>query len=444
MESSISKKATWGYLLKFTLPSMLSMLIMSTFGIVDGIFVSRLINPIALSAVGIVFPFISFAMAIGFMLGVGGNALVAKKIGAGLAGEARANFTLIALTAFALSLIFAIVGIVFPGFILHILGADDFVSSMAFEYLKPILYFMPAIIVGMVFQQFLITEGKANIVAMTTTAGGFLSAGLNYLFIYLMGMGLRGAAIATCIGYTLPAVVGLVYFTFKRNGHLCFVKPKFEIRVLGKVCVNGSSEMVTMLATSVTTVLMNNILMGMQGVEAVAAASIMFGAMGVFGALFAGYSSGVAPIISYNYGKGDTENLKRVYANSLRLIGFLSIFGTGLAWLLTNPIISVYDVPVGTAIHDMAFTGFRIITAGFVFMGFNMFSSMMFTALNNGLVSALLSFFRTLVFVVISFLILPRIFGLNGAWAAMPFAELLGLAMTIFFFKKMKKVYHYA
>jgi Na+-driven multidrug efflux pump len=170
----------------------------------------------------------------------------------------------------------------------------------------------------------------------------------------------------------------------------------------------------------------------------------MFGGMGVFGALFMGYSSGVAPIISYNYGKGDTENLKRVYANSLWIVGILSTLSIGLAWLLTNPIISVYDVPMGTDMHDMAFTGFRIITVGFVFMGFNTFSSMMFTALNNGLVSALLSFFRTLVFVVISFLILPKIFGLNGAWAAMPFAELLGLAMTIFFFKKMKKVYHYA
>ncbi|MCL2397190.1 MAG: MATE family efflux transporter [Defluviitaleaceae bacterium] len=444
METSISKKATWGYLLKFSLPTIISMLLMSTFGIVDGIFVARLIDPIALSAVGIVFPFFAFVMAIGFMLGVGGNALVAKKIGAGLETEARVNFSLIALTAFILSVLVAVVGIAFPSFILNILGANDFVYDMALEYMMPLLYFLPAIILGMAFQQFLITEGKAHIITITTVASGLTSAGLNYVFIYLMDMGLRGAAIATSIGFTLPAIIGLLYFTFKRSGNLYFVKPKFEIRVLGRACINGASEMVTMLATSITSVLMNNILMRLQGPEAVAAAGIMFAAMGIFTALFVGFSSGIAPIISYNYGKGDTENLKRVYINSLWLIGIISTLSIGLAWLLTNPIISVYDVPVGTAIYDMAFVGTRILAAGFVFMGFNTFSSMWFTALNNGLVSSVLSFFRTLVFVVIAFLILPEIFGLNGAWVAMPAAELLGIGLTIFFFKKMKRKYNYA
>jgi len=443
LESSISKKATRSYLLKFAIPTIISMLVMSTFGIVDGIFVSRLIDPIALSAVGIVFPFISFAMAIAFMFGVGGNALVAKKIGEGLVKQAKTNFTLIVLATFVLSLITSAFGIIFPDNLLNILGVDDFVRPMALDYLMPMLYFMPAIMLGMAFSQFLITEGKAHFIAITSVVSGFTSAGLNFVFIYLLDMGLRGAAIATSVGFTLPAVVGLVYFTFNRSGNLYFVVPKFEIRVLGRASLNGSSEMVTMLAISVTTVIMNNILMDIEGPAAVAAAGIAFAGVGIFQALFIGYSSGVIPIISYNYGKGDKDNLKRVYINSLHLIGVISLFSAGLAFVSTNLLISIYDVPIGTPIHYMAFIGFRFLAVSFVLAGFNIFASVFFTALNNGLLSAVLSLFRTLVFVVACFMVLPGIFGLYGVWAAMPAAEVLAIFMTVFFFKKMKKVYGY-
>jgi len=441
---SINKDPTIGHLLKFTFPTIMSMLIMGTFGIVDGIFVSRLIDPIALAAVGIVFPFIAFVMAIGFMMGVGGNALIAKKIGAGLEKEGRENFSLITVVAFIVSLVIASIGILFPDLILNILGVDEFVHGMAFEYMQPILFFMPTIVLGMVFQQFLITAGKAHYSAITSFLGGASSAALNFVFIYLMGMGLRGAAIATGIGYTLPAVVGLIYFTFKRSGTLYFVRPTLDLKALGRTCINGASEMVTMLAVSVTTVMMNNILIDLEGTEAVAAAGIMFAGMGIFSALFFGYSSGVAPIISYNYGKNDTTNLKKVYSNSLIIIGIISVISTGLMLVSTNLIISIYDVPVGTPIHDMASVAFIFMAGSFIFMGFNSFASMFFTALNNGVVSSVLSLFRTLIFVAVAFMVLPSIFGLNGAWAAMPAAEILGLVMTIFFFKKMKKTYNYA
>jgi len=443
-EESIAKIPTWSHLLKFSLPTIASVLIMSTFGIVDGIFVSRLIDPIALAPVGIVFPFLAFVMAIGFMLGVGGNALIAKKIGAGLEKEGRENFSLIVLVAFLVSVVIALMGILFPEYILGILGAYGFVFDMALEYMRPLLWFLPVIVLGMVFQQFLITAGKAHYSAITALVGGLTSAGLNYLFIHLMGMGLQGAAIATSIGYTLPAVVGLVYFTFKRNGNLYFVVPRLDFRALGRTCVNGASEMVTMLATSITAVMMNNILMDIEGPEAVTAAGIMFAGMGIFSALFIGYSSGVAPIISYNYGKGDTDNLKKAYSSSLRLIGIISVVSVGLAFLSRDFMISIYDVSVGTHIHDMARVGFAFMASSFIFMGFNSFASMFFTALNNGVVSSVLSLFRTLIFVAIAFMVLPTIFGLNGAWAAFPVAEILSIVMTVIFFKKMSKIYGYA
>lgn len=444
METSISKDVTKGYLIKFALPTMLSMVIMSLFGIVDGIFVSRLIDHSAFAAVNIAFPFFAFAMAIGFMLGVGGNALIAKKLGEGKDREAKENFTLITLVVLGVAVVLTLLGFLFPGLLLNILGADESMSPLVLQYLQPFLIFLPTVMLSMVFQQFFITVGKAHIITITATAGGLISAGSNYFLIYVLDMGLTGAAVSTSIGASLSAFAGIFYFTFKRSGSLYFVVPKIDLYAIARSAINGASEMVTMLAVSITTVFINNILMQMQGFESVAAIGIAFAGMGIMTAVFVGYSSGIAPIISYNYGKGDTDNLKKVYKYSLRLLGIMGAVSVGLAWLLTAPILWVYDVPAGTAIHDMALVSFRIFTAGYIFMAYNAFASMMFTALNNGKISSLLSFSRTLVFVLVSVSVLPEIFGLEGVWITIPFAEFLGIIMTVLFFKKMKGKYKYA
>lgn len=441
---SITLTPTWKNLMKFALPTILSTIIMSTFGIVDGIFVSRLIDPIALAATSVVFPFLGFALAIGLMLGVGGNALIAKKIGEGKDREARQNFSLISLVGFIASVVIVTVGILFPNLVLDILGVDPLIRPMALDYLLPLLWFMPIIILGMMFQQFFITVGKAHYGAITALIGGLMSAGLNYVFIRILDMGIMGAALATSIGYTLPAILGVIYFTVARQGRLYFVMPKLDFRALGRTCINGASEMLGMLAGSITTVLMNNVLLDLGGAEAQAAAAVMFAGMGIFTSLFMGYASGVAPIISYNYGKNDTDNLKKSYKNSLFLIAILSIAGIALALPSTNLLIGIYDIPVGIPMHDMAATAFRFTIASFIFMGFNSFGSMFFTALNNGIVSSIISLLRTLVFVVIAFLTLPVLFGLTGAWIAFPAAEVLTVFVTIFFFIYMKKKYNYA
>jgi len=444
-EENIAKKPTYAHLLKFTLPTILSTLIMNTFGIVDGIFVSRLIDPIALSAVNIVFPFMSFVMAFGFMMGVGGNALAAKKIGEGRRQESRENFSLITIVSLVGAGVIVAAALYFPDFILSILGSDDSVRKMAMEYMQPMLYFLPAAVLGMVFQQFLITAGKAHYSAVMSLVGGILSAVLNYVFIYLLGMGIGGAAVATGVGWILPAAVGLVFFTVNRRGTLYFVLPKLDLRALGRTCVNGASEMVAMLSVSVTTILMNNILMDLDGggAEAVGASAVMFGGMGIFTALFMGYSSGVAPIISYNYGKGDTDNLKKVYASSLRLIGILSAAAAVLAFLGAELLLGVYGIPAGTPMHDMARSGLMFLAGGFIFMGVNSFGSMFFTALNNGVVSSVIALFNTFVFVVVMLFTLPVFFGVNGAWAATPAAEGLGIVMTMVFFRVMRGRYGY-
>ena len=445
-EESIAKKPTTSHLLKFTLPTILSFLAMNTLGIVDGVFVSRLINPMTLSAVNIVFPFMSFVQAFGFMMGVGGNALVAKKIGEGRIQESRENFSLIALVSFIGAIIIAITAILFPNAILNILGVDDYIRPTAMAYMQPMLYFLPAAVIGMVFQQFLITVGKAHYSAIMSFVCGILSAGLNYVFIYLLDMGISGAALATSMGWVLPAAVGLLYFTFKRSGTLYLVRPKLDLRALGKSCVNGASEMVTMLSISITTVLMNNVLMNLDdgGIIAVGASAIMFGVMQIFAALFIGYSAGVMPIISYNYGKGDTDNLRKSYTNSLRLIGILSVIATVLAFTTVDIMISIYGVSAGTPMYNMTRTGLMFLAGGFIFMGFNAFGSMFFTALNNGVVSSVIASFNTLIFVIITLFTLPALFGLIGAWVAIPVAEALSIIMTVIFFKVMKKKYGYA
>ncbi|MCL2619684.1 MAG: MATE family efflux transporter [Defluviitaleaceae bacterium] len=454
-EENITKTPTKTHLLKFALPTILSMLIMSTFGIVDGIFVSRWIDQSALAAVSLVFPFLGFIMAIGFMLGVGGNAMIAKKIGEGKELEGRQNFSLLILTGFIVSVSIALIGIFAPDFVMGILGVSPEAREMALDYMMPLVYFLPVIVAGMMFQQFLITAGKAHYSAITALFGGLISAGLNFVFIYVLEMGLQGAALATSIGYSLSAMVGLVFFAINRKGNLYFVMPKFDIKALGRASINGASEMVTMLSTSIVVVIMNNILMNLEdgGLMAVASASVMFAGMGIFSGLFIGYSSGVAPITSYNFGKGDTDNLKLSFKNNLLIVGALSVVATGLAFLLVNPLIAVYDIHptiymygmyFDNPIHGMARTGFLFIASSFVLMAYNSFATMFFTALNNGVVSSLLSLFRTLIFPALAFAVLPLIWGVNGVWAAMPAAEILGVVLTIVFFKAMKKRYNYA
>jgi len=440
----IAQKPTKVNLLRFTFPTILSMIIMSTFGIVDGIFVSRLIGQFELAAVGLVWPFVGFVMAIGFMLGVGGNAMIAKKIGEGKTSEGRQNFSLIVIVAFIASLMVGLLGFFAPDFILWVLGVNEFMRPITLEYMQPLIFFMPFAVLGMVFQQFFITVGKAHYSAVMSLASGILSAGLNYVFIYLLDLGLRGAAMATGIGMVIPFTVGLLYFIFVRSGSLYFVRPRFDIRALGRTVLNGASEMISMLSASITAVLMNNVLMDIDHTGmAVASAAIMWAGMGIFSSLFTGYSSGVAPVISYNYGSGNKIYLKRAFRNSLRLIGFLAVIAIVLSLSSVDLLLWVYDVPSYVPLHGMVRNGYMFIVAAFLMMGFNGFGTMFFTALNNGLISSLLSLFNGFIFYMITLYTMSSIFGINGVWAAVPTAELLQIFLTLFFLIKMRKRYGY-
>jgi Na+-driven multidrug efflux pump len=416
---------------------------MSAFGMVDGIFAARVIDAASFAATGIVWPLVAFAMAFGLMLSIGGSAVVAKQLAQGETHAARANFTMLTLVTFGSSVLLGALGLLFPDALLGIIGADDFLRPLASEYMQPLLWMMPMAMVGFFIQQFFITEGKPNLGFVLTFIGGAVNLGLNFLLIAHWQWGLRGAALATMIGYSIPAVGGVVYFARNRDGALHFVRPQWNLRILGNVAVNGMSEMITMLAGSITGLVMNNILIDLRGYEGVAAVGVMMVGQMLLMSTFLGYATGIAPIISFNYGKGDTDRLRRLFRRSLAIIGVASVVSIVAGWFLAHPLTIIY-VPTGTPIYDMAIVAFRFGLIGFLFMGVNGFASVMFTALNNGVVSGVLSFFRTLVFVLFMLSLLPAILDVNGVWLALPAAELLALSMSLVFFAAMRRRYGYA
>ena len=454
----LDKDITYKFLLKFSFPTIMSMIFMSVFGIIDGVFVSRIIDEVALSAVNLVFPFITFALAIGFMLGVGGNAIAAKLFGENKENDARSVFTLISVISFVTSFFMSTISILFPDFVLNILGADEHLHYLAIQYITPLSLGLPVAVMSVIFQQFLMTEGKAHIGMLTFLIGGILNVVLNWLLIYQLDMGLQGAAIATMLGYSLSAIIGFLYFLFNKSGKIYFVKLKWNKKTIVDSSINGSSEFVTMMSTAIMSTFMNNIIMNVGGWQGVAAVGIIFGTMQILASLFIGYVSGIMPIISFNYGKGDTYRLKKTYSISLKIIASVSVIAVILAWIFTDSFVQIYVGPYITVyleiaggymtfeneVYNLAMQGFRIITSGFIFMGFNTFGSVFFTALNNGKISAMLSFLRTLVFVVGMLLILPEFFGIYGVFFSMIAAETLAIIVTFITFKIQSKRYHYA
>ena len=452
----MERKITPGYLLKFALPTMISMTGMGAFGVVDGIFAARYIDAYALSAVGLVTPFIMFALAIGFMLGVGGNALVAKEIGEGQLVYARKDFTLISIMSLLVSIAVSSIGFMFPDIILRILGVDADVHAMAREYMLIIMPFMPLGALGNIFQQFMITEGKAHISMVATISSGFLGVILNYVFIYQMHMGLTGAGLSTGIAYAIPAITGFLFFVFNRfnkNAVLYFVRPKLKFFVLIKSATNGISEMVTIMSASITATLMNNVLMALDGPMAVAASGIIGAVIGLVANMYIGYSSGIAPIISYNYGKGNTKNVKKIFGISLCVVVIMAVSLSVLVFTFTDLVISIYEIDpmvyiggfiMTLPVYHMAFTGIRLAAFGYVFMAINNFASIMFTSLNDGRISGIIALCNGFLFIISFVLLFSNLWGVTGVFVALPAADLATLFVTVYLLVRYRKTFKYA
>lgn len=443
MSNALDHKVTTGSLLKFALPTIISNIFMGLYTTVDGVFVSRLIGTDALSAVNIIFPIIIFSNAVGAMLGTGGNAIIARKLGEGKEEEARQDLTFLSIVMVLASIVLVLLGLLFIRPLIYFLGADEALFDYCYKYAVPSLIIMPLSIFGMMSQLTFISVGKANLGLATSVMGGATNMVLDYLLIAVCDLGIAGAAIASGMGFSVPALAGVFYFLFNRKQSLYFVRPKVRTQVLLKSCTNGVSEMVGNLSNGIVTILFNNILMRLAGSNGVAAITIILYAHGILSSAFMGYSFGIAPMISYNYGKQDEKQLQSIYRISLRMIALTGIIIFFVSQLGANLLVGIF-AGTNKAVFDLAVSGFRMFAVCFLFIGFNTFSSAMFTALSNGKISATLSIMRNLVFIVAVTLLLPLVIGINGVWLAIPAAELLALVMTVYYFQKMKNVYHYA
>ena len=441
MSNSIAKDFKFFSLLRFALPTMIMMIFMSLYSIVDGIFISRLLGTDALSASNIVYPVISIVFAVGIMLSTGGSALIAKKLGEGKEQEARENFSFLVLISFLFGITILLVGNIFIEPIVRALGATDVLVPYCVDYLSVSLLLAPAAMLQMMFQTFFVTAGKPLIGLILTISGGVANMVLDYLFMGPFNMGISGAALATGIGELIPAVIGLFYFLFTRHS-LYITKPVFRFHVLKESCFNGSSEMVTNLSTAVVTYLFNITMLKFLGEPGVAAITIVLYGQFLFNALYMGFSMGVAPVISYNHGSQNLPLLKRIFKICIGFISISSILITGMA-LVSSPVIVEIFTPIGTATYDIAKTGFFLFSLNYIFAGINIYSSSMFTAFSDGKVSALISFIRTFVLIVLNILLLPYLIGVNGVWLAVPAAEFMTLFLSVYFFYKKRNVYHY-
>ena len=443
MSHSINGHFTPASLLKFAAPSIIMMMFMSLYTIIDGIFISRFVGSNALSSINIVYPIINIVFAIGTMLGTGGNAIISRYMGEGKDKEAKECMTQFVVISLLISVVILVLTHMNLTSISRILGASDLLLAYCDSYLSVVVSFAPAAILQCLFQSYFVTAGRPNLGLVLTMIAGILNAVLDYVFIVVCQMGISGAALATGIGQSIPAIAGLLFFTFS-TGSLHFTHFRLHLRELGQACYNGSSEMISQLSNAIVTFLFNIVIMRLAGEQGVAANSILLYGQFLFNAFYLGFSIGIGPIVGFQYGAGNKKELKNIHRIAFLFVGISSVLLTIAAVTLSTPIVSVFTHDADT--FRLAAPGFKIFAINFLFSGLNITSSGFFTALSNGLISAMISFCRTLVFIVLSLLILPTFLGLTGAWIAIPVAEFLTLLLSTvmhvrYFFRPGKQNY---
>lgn len=419
-------------LLMFALPTIMMMVFLGLYTIVDTIFVAHFVSTDALAAINVVTPIISLTVGLGTMLAAGGNAVITRNMGAGKGRQAREDFTLIVVSSAAAGLILTVICLIWLTDILHFLGAGGKILPYAEDYLHMLLPFIPAYMLQTAFANLFVTAGHPGLGSALSMGSGVLNILLDYIFIVVCGMGIRGAALGTGLSYLMPTLVGLVFFSIAKQEALFFCRPRFRPWVIIESCLNGSSEMVGQLAAGITTLLFNRSMMGLAGEDGVAAITILNYSQFLFHAFYIGFSMGITPIIGYNHGSRDKERQKKILGLCLRFITAAS----GSVFLLSflgSPMIVELFAGASESVYLLAVKGMRLFSLGFLFSGMNLFASAMFTALSKGMVSALLSFLRTFVLLVPAILVLPRFWGVTGVWLAVPTAEFLAFVMSLWF-----------
>lgn len=442
MNIQLSEHFNYKKLIRFTIPTIIMMIFTSIYGVVDGIFISNFVGSDSFAAVNLIMPAIMILGSIGFMIGTGGSALVSKTIGEGEKEKANEYFSMLIYLVIMAGFILTIIGIVLVKPVATLLGAEGNILNDCVTYGRVLLIALVPFLLQNCFQSFLVVAEKPQMGLIISIIVGVTNMILDFLFIYVFKMGVFGAALATGISQFVGGIVPLVYFIRKNDSPLQLVKTKFNGKVILQACANGSSEMLTNLSMSLVNMLYNMQLMKFAGANGVAAYGIIMYVSFIFSGTYLGYSIGSAPIIGYHYGAENKEELKSLFKKSIKLLGITALILTLFAEILSKPLASIF-VSYDEALLKMTVTAIRLFSLSYIISWMNIFASSFFTALNNGLISAVISFVRTLLFQVAAIFILPAILGLNGIWLAVVAAEILALVVSLTLLMCNRKKYEY-
>lgn len=441
-EQELSQDFSFWSLLKFVSPSIFTFVFIAIYQMVDGLFIERFVGELAISAVNLYYPIISLFIAVGIMIGAGGNAVIVKKVGEGKRKEAGETFSRVMTFTVLCGIVFTAVCLCFADPIMRLCGA----TAGNIEYLRPYYMMLSTFSLAILLQSelgiLIIGEGKTVVAAIVIMIGGVLNCVLDYVFMAKLHMGIRGAAIATVIGYcsTIAYAVWFYVIARKSSYHLELAKP--DMREIGGVCFNGSSDMVSNLAEGITVLFMNHLAYRCYGETGVSALAVVTYVQVLISMVFMGYTSAVEPVFSYHYGSGNTEMRRRVYRLSIRWNLILGAVLMLLLFAFRGKVVGIF-FREGTDFYNIASLGYLICLPACLFIGMNIFGSGLFTAFGNGMISGLLSLIRSFVVLTICLFGMTALFGGAGLWSAWPTAELISLFVTLFALKKIRGKYQY-
>ncbi len=441
MRIGLSEHFTYKKLLKFVAPSIIMMTFLSVYSVVDGLFVSNFVGSDAVAAINYIFPVFMVFGSIGFMLGAGGSALVSKTLGEGDKEKANEYFSMLVYVTAGIGVVIALAGQFAVPEIAKLFGAEGVIYDYCVLYGRVLLSAQPFFILQNIFQSFFVTAEKPRLGLIVTAVAGGINIILDAVFVAGFKWGLAGAAAATVAGQVFGGVFPLVYFLRRNNSLLKLGKTRIHFKELLKSCTNGSSEFLSNVSSAVVIILYNYQVSKLVGDDGVAAYGAIGYVMMIFFSIFMGYAVGCAPLIAFNFGAKNNEELRNLFKKSLIIMAVSGLLMTGLSEALASPIIMLFGFD--GELFEMTLRGFRIYSVAFMITGFSVFGSSLFTALNNGLVSAVISFLRTLVFQIAAVMVCPVFMGLDGVWSATCFAEVLALAVTVICIFICRKKYYY-
>ena len=442
MKIQLSDHFSYSKLIKFTLPTIAMMIFTSIYGVVDGVFVSNCVGSDAFAAVNLIMPIIMILGSVGFMIGTGGSAIVSKTLGEGKKEKANEYFSMLVYLCVVSGVILSVIGIIFTGPIAVLLGAKGSIAKDCVTYGRTVFFMLTGLFLQNAFQSFLVVAEKPKLGLFVTLLAGFTNMFLDFLFVYVLRFGVFGVALATGISQFVGSVIPIIYFAGGKNNVLKLTKCRFNKDIIIKTCINGSSEMVTNMSMSLVNILYNMQLMKYIGTNGVVAYGIIMYVGFIFVGTYMGYAVGSAPVISYHYGAGNKDELKNLLKRSLTIIIVSSVVMTLIAEIIAGYLAGIF-VSYDNNLLELTTEAIRIYAVSYLISGVNIFASSFFTALNNGVVSAVISFMRMFVFQIVMILLLPVVLGISGIWTAVIAAEVLSVVISVMFLVKNRKKYSY-